>query len=57
MRQASAFDAGLDELFDMGRHQMQASQIAAQSLLQTMAREVVRDAEAVQIEAEDALLG
>ena len=45
-----------DELLDMRRHEVQAAEITGQGLLQPASRHFVADAEAVEIEVEDALL-
>ena len=55
-REPGAFDAGLDEFLDMRRNELQPAEFLGEGHLQTPARQLVRDAEAVEIEFEDALL-
>jgi hypothetical protein len=47
--QPSAFYAGFDKFFDVRRHQVQAAKIPIDCLLKAAPRDVVIDAEAVEI--------
>ena len=55
-RESGAFDAGLDEFLDMRGNELQPAEFLGENHLQTSARQLVGDPEAVEIKLEDALL-